>query len=131
MSATTRVNGSTVVNSSGTVIGNYKTGTIFSVSQQQAFIITVKNVSATAQDLQAEDADVVGEVDQAVEHIIREVQPLMYFVTSSSAGTISVIVDGHAVDAATLQARIRALGTVNSIDVSGTTVVLGSTLTVA
>ena len=119
MSATTRYNGS---------FGNYSTGTLRTVAQLKAFIITVKNVSASAQDLQAEDADSAGEVNQVVEGVIREVQPLMYFVTSSSAGTISVVVDGHAVDAATLQARIRAMATINSIDVSGTTVALATSL---
>jgi len=119
MSATTRYNGS---------YGNYSTGTLRTVAQFKAFIITVKNVSASAQDLQAEDADGAGEVNQVVEGLIREVQPLMYFVTSSGAGTISVVVDGHAVDAATLQARIRAMATVNSIDVSGTTVALATSL---
>ena len=119
MSATTRYNGS---------FGNYSTGTLRTVAQLKAFLITVKNVSAAAQDLTAEDADSAGEVDQVVESIIREVQPLVYFITSSSAGTMSVVVDGHAVDAATLQARIRAMGTVNSIDVSGTTVALATSV---
>ena len=119
MSATTRYNGS---------FGNYSTGTLRTVAQLKAFLITVKNVSASAQDLTAEDADSAGEVDQVVESIIREVQPLVYFITSSGAGTMSVVVDGHAVDAATLQARIRAMGTVNSIDVSGTTVALATSV---
>jgi hypothetical protein len=33
-----------------------------------------------------------------------------------------MIVDGHAVDATTLQLRLRALGTVDSIDLSSATV---------
>ena len=31
----------------------------------------------------------------------------MYFATDSSAGTVSIVVDGHAVDADILQARVR------------------------
>jgi hypothetical protein len=116
MSATTRYNGS---------YGNFSTGTLRSVYQQKAFVIDCGG------DLQAQDADAAGEVDQAVEAVIREVQPLMYFTPSASDGLIHVIVDGHAVDAATLQARIRAMGTVNSYDLSGATVTLGTSIVVS
>ncbi len=116
MSATTRYNGS---------YGNYSTGTLRSVYQLKAFLIDAGG------SLAAQDSDSAGEVDQAVEAVIREVQPLMYFVTDDTSGQIHVIVDGHAVDATTLQARIRAMGTVNSYDLSGATVTLGSSLTIA
>ena len=123
MSATTRVNGS----------GQYTTGTIRSVAQLKAFIITVKGTS-TAVDLQELDDG----VDELVEAVIREVQPVMYFATSSSAGTISVIVDGHAVDAASLQARLRKVvagvggdSTYGTEATNVTTVTAGATLTVA
>lgn len=116
MSATTRYNGS---------FGNYSTGTLRSVLQLKAFLIDAGG------DLQAQDADSAGEVDQAVEAIIREVQPLMYFTPSAGNGEISIIVDGHAVDADTLQARIRAMGTVNGYSLTGATVTLGTSLTVA
>ncbi len=122
MSATTRYNGD---------YGNFTSGTLYSVYQQKAFLITVKNVSASAQSLAAEDTDAAGEVDEAAALIIKEIQPLMYQVTDDTSGTIHVIVDGHAVDATTLQARIRAMGTVSGIDVSGTTVALGTSITVA
>lgn len=116
MSATTRFNGS---------FGNYSTGTLRTVAQLKAFVIDAGG------DLQAQDADAAGEVDQAVEAVIREVQPLMYSTPSASDGIIHVIVDGHAVDAAGLQLRIRALGTVNSYDLSGATVTLGTSIVVA
>jgi hypothetical protein len=116
MSATTRVNGS---------FGNYSTGTLRSVVQLKAFVIDAGG------DLQAQDADSAGEVDQAVEAVIRELQPLMYFVPTAGDGIIHVIVDGHAVDAATLQERIQALGTVNSYSLAGATVTLGTSITVA
>ena len=57
----------------------------------------------------------------------------MYLVTNSAAGTISIITDISA-NAADLQAKIRALGTAvgpNDIDVSGTTVADGTSVTVA
>jgi len=113
MSATTRVNGS---------FGNYAQGTLRTVAQLKAFII---DAGATLAD---QDADSAGEVDQALEAVIREVQPLMYY---SATDKIHIIVDGHAVDAATLQARIQALGTINSYDLSGATVTLGTSITVA
>ncbi len=93
MAEFTRVNG----------FGNYTTGTIRSVAQLKAFLITVKDDSNTAVDLQTLDDG----ADEMVEAVIREVQPLMYYLPSSSAGTIHVIVDGHAVDATTLQLRLR------------------------
>ena len=114
MSATTRVNG----------FGQYATGTLRSVVQLKAFVIDA------GADLQTEEDG----ADEAVEAIIREVQPLMYFVPSAGNGIIHVIVDGHAVDAATLQARIRALGATvgpNSYDATGATVTLGTSITVA
>ncbi len=115
MSATTRYNGS---------YGNYAQGTVRSVAQLKAFIIDAQAALTT------QDADAVGEVDQAMEALIREVQPLMYYSTGTD-GTVTVIVDGHAVDADTLQARIRAMGTVNSYSFASATVAAASSLTAA
>ena len=47
--------------------------------------------------------------------------PLMY-ISSGTAGKIAMVVDGHGVDAASMQVRLRALGTVDSIDLSSATV---------
>jgi len=82
---------------------NYVTGTLYSVAQLKGFKIVVKDNSNTAVDLQSLDDG----ADEMVETVIREVQPLMYFTVSDTSGTIYVIVDGHAVDAATLQTRVR------------------------
>jgi hypothetical protein len=111
MSATTRVNGS----------GQYTTGTLRSVVQLKAFVIDA------GADLQTEDDG----IDEAVEEVIREIQPLMYFVPSAGDGIIHVIVDGHAVDADTLQARIRALDTGAGYRFNAATVTLGTSITVA
>ena len=113
MSATTRYNGS---------YGNYAQGTVRSVAQLKAFVI---DAGATLAD---QDADSAGEVDQALEAIIREVQPLMYY---SATDKVHVIVDGHAVNATTLAARIAAMGTINGYDLSGATVTEASSLTIA
>ena len=115
MSATTRYNGS---------FGDYAQGTVYTVAQLKAFIIDAQAALTT------QDADAAGEVDQAMEALIREVQPLVYF-SAGTAQTVTVVVDGHAVDAASLQARIRALGTVNSFNFAAATCVAASSLTAA
>ena len=111
MSATTRVNGS----------GLFATGTLRSVVQLKAFLIDV------GADLQAQDDG----IDEAVENVIREVQPLMYFTPTASDGIIHVIVDGHAVDADTLQARIRNLDSGSGYRYNAATVTLGTSIVVA
>jgi hypothetical protein len=111
MSATTRVNGS----------GQYLTGSIVSVVQLKAFVIDV------GADLQAQDDG----IDEAVEQVIRELQPLMYFTPTAGDGIIHVIVDGHAVDADTLQARIRALDTGSGYRYNAATVALGTSFVVS
>jgi hypothetical protein len=116
MSTTTRYNGD---------FGFFQTGTLFSVAQLKAFVIDMGG------DLQAQDADAAGEVDQALTIAIREIQPLMYFAPSDTSGVVHVVVDGHAVDAASLQARIVGLGTVNGYSFAGATVTLGTSITVA
>ena len=111
MSATTRVNG----------FDQYTTGTLRTVAQLKAFVIDA------GADLQAQDDG----ADEAVELIIREVQPLMYFTPSASDGIIHVIVDGHAVDADTLQARIRNMDTGSGYRLNAATVTLGTSIVVA
>jgi len=63
-----------------------------------------------------------GGLGSTIEAMVREAQPLMY-VSTGTAGKIFCIVDGHSTTAADLQARIRALGTVDSIDLSSALVV--------
>ena len=100
--------------------GNYAQGTIYSVAQLKAFLINAQAVLTTEDD----------GADEAMEAIIREVQPLMYY-SAASAQTITVVVDGHAVNAATLQARIRNMGSAvgpNNFDLSSATVVAAAAL---
>ena len=98
----------------------------------------MKNAGTSAIDLRAED----DAVDEAVEQIIKELNPLMFFVTDSSAGTIHVIMDKSTSSAAELQVRIRRIGIdgggatttsigPNDIDISGTTVAAAASITVA
>lgn len=81
------------------------TGTLESVAQLKMFKITVKNDSDTAINLDDND----GAHGSLYDLILREVQPLMAWAPTGGGGVIHVVVDGHAVDAATLQARVRQL----------------------
>lgn len=122
MSTTLRVNGD---------FGSFTEGQLYSIAQLKAIVVTVLNGAAAAVDLSAQDSDAVGEVDQAVAIIVKEFQPLMYILQGAAHNEIHAIVDGHAIDMATLQNRIRHLGTINGADVSGSTVAIGSSITVA
>lgn len=117
MSEVTRVNGL-----------DCTVGTLYSLNAK-AFLVTVKNAAASARDLRAED----DAVDETVEMIVKELNPLMFLVTDSAAGTIHLVMDVNR-SAADLQARIRALGTTvgpNNVDVTGTTVADAASITVA
>ena len=110
MAAVTRVNG----------VGHAH-ATLYSTAQLKAFLI----------DLGA-DASGQGGIGGALEAAAQEIgSALLMFDSEGTAGQVSVIVDGHGVDAASLQARLRALGTVNSYDMSGATVTAGGQITVA
>lgn len=119
MASFTRVNGA----------GFTSVDILYSTSQLDAYLITVKDDSNTAIDLTATDGTVEGKVEQ----LVREISPLMYFVDDGSNGTVHVIVDNHHQDAASIQARVRnifgAAGTNGSLNDS--TVVLGGKITVA
>jgi len=69
-------------------------------------------------DLTAKDG-----VDGAVAQIVQEFSPLLYKSTGT-AGKIFAIVDGHAVDAATLTARLQNMGTVDGVDLSAEVVLV-------
>lgn len=96
---------------------------------QKFFAVVVKNLSGTGQDLAAE-----GAADEAVDLINQLITngstsynygaSIHALQVENTSGQISYILDGTdgGWTAATLQAAIRALGTVNSIDCSGTTV---------
>ena len=92
------------------------------------YLLTVQNASNANIDLRAED----DAVNEAVEAIIMELNPLGYFITNSNAGTIALIMDKNHDDHAELQARIRKIGKdsgatttsigPNDIDISGSDV---------
>jgi hypothetical protein len=100
------------------------------------FKITVKVAAGTAVDLRAED----DAVDETVEMIVKELNPLAYIAVNADTGLIYVIMDKAINSASELQARVRSIGKdsgatttsigPNDIDISGTTVELGTGFTV-
>ena len=115
MAAFTRVNG-----------GVGAPGALYSTVQTAGYVITCKASGGSAVNIQGSTG-----VDGVIESVIREVAPLMYDVKNANGGVVHVIVDGHAQSAAALQARLQALGTIDSIDISGTTVALATAMTLA
>ena len=125
MSATTRINGD---------FEKFTEGTLYSLVQLKVIKIEVKDAAGVAVSLANEDTDNVGEVDQAVAMIVKEIQPLMYVLQGAAHNEIHAVIDGHAIDAATLELRIQHLGTAigaGPVDVSGSVVTIGTTFTVA
>jgi hypothetical protein len=118
-------------------------GTVYSPGAK-AFKIIVKIANATVVDLRGED----DALDETVEQIIKEINPLIYMTTDGATGIMTVICDDSA-SAADLQHRIRQIGALtpavrtgdntftyavtavgpNAIDVSGTVVTTAVTLT--
>jgi hypothetical protein len=100
------------------------------------FKITVKVAAGTAVDLRAED----DAVEETVEQIVKELNPLAYFVVNADTGIIYVVMDKAINNAAELQVRVRRIGKdagatttsigPNDIDISGTVVELGTGFTV-
>jgi len=62
-----------------------------------------------------------GGVGSTIEAIAQEFAPLM-MKSAGTAGKILMVVDGHGQTAASMQVRLQALGTVDSIDLSSATV---------
>ena len=103
-----------------------------------AFKILVKIANGTAVDLRAED----DALDETVEQICKEINPLVYHTTNDNSGTLTVVCDTFE-GAADLQHRIRTIGGAwnrstgaysvsavgpNNIDTSGTLVTQAATL---
>ena len=79
MAGQTRVNGS----------GLSTAGNVFSNGHVFAFKILVKIANGTAVDLRAED----DALDETVEQICKEINPLIYHTTNDNSGTITVVCD--------------------------------------
>ena len=121
MAATTRVNGS----------GFYTGGTLVSTNQLKAIKIEIKDTSAAIDCSTLDDG-----IDELVEDVVRELQPLMYQLAGTgSTGIIHAIIDGHAVDADTLTARVKNVvigqGSYGTATTNLSVVTVGTSITVA
>jgi hypothetical protein len=106
--------------------GDNAVGTLESVAQLKAFVIdfdSTSNGDNTALDLRGVDAAHGSTYDL----ILRELQPLMAFAPDGATGVLHVIMDGHAVTAASIEARMEAINGVGT----DTTVTEGTSITVA
>jgi len=93
------------------------------------FKIQVKNAAASNRDLRDED----DAIDETVEFIVKELNPLAFFVVDANTGLIYIVMDKNAT-AGDIQTRVRNLGTAvgpNDIDVTGTVVTAATSLTLA
>jgi len=79
-------------------------GTIYPMNSK-LYLCTVKNTSNTAVDVSAEDDT----VDETVEQIVKEINPLAFFVANDNTGKIYLVMD-YNTSAADLQHRIRQIG---------------------
>jgi hypothetical protein len=121
MAGFTRTNGS----------GFYTGGTLVSINQLKAIKIEIKDTSAAIDCSTLDDG-----IDELVEDVVREVQPLMYQLAGTgSTGIIHAIIDGHAVDADTLTARVKNVvigqGSYGTATTNLSVVTVGTSITVA
>ena len=120
-------------------------GTLYGLNAK-VFKITVKNTSAAAVNIQAED----DAVNETVEQIVNELNPLAFFVVDANGGVMHIITD-VSTSATDLQHRIRQIGAAtpavrtgvstftyavtavgpNSVDISGTVVADPTSFTTA
>ena len=110
-------------------------GTLYSPNCT-VYLFTIKKGDTVAVDLRAED----DAVNETVEQVLKEFNPQAYFITDSTAGTMHMVLDKSQNNAAELQVQLRRIGdsvddgsTVgpNLIDISGSTVAAGTSITVA
>ena len=79
-------------------------GTIYPLNSK-LFQMVVRNTSGTAQNIQAQD----DAVDEVVEMIVKELNPLAFFVVNGNGGVVHLVTDVNQ-SADGLQHRIRQLG---------------------
>lgn len=110
-------------------------GTVYSPNCN-LYKLTVQDSANSNIDLRAED-DAVNEV---VEAIVKELNPLAYFTTNDNSGTMHLVLDISQNSASEIQTQVRRIGYIaddstkvgpNDIDISGSDVVAATSFTVA
>lgn len=113
---------------SGVAINTISVPENFNGKTPKFFCVAVKNLSGTARDLTAEYAaeEAIDLINQLITNGSSSYNygANILFLQTDSTGLLSYCLEGSdgGWSAATLQAAVRALATVNSIDCSGTTV---------
>jgi hypothetical protein len=117
-----------IARTSGVTIDTIATPQNFNGKTPKFFAVVVNSLSSNAQDLAAEYAaeDAIDLINQLITNGSSSYNygANILFAQYDATGLISYCLEGTAGGwtATTLQAAVRALGTVNSIDCSGTTV---------
>ena len=120
MASVTRVHGS-----------DSAVGTLYSPNAN-CFLITVKTAAPANVDLQTQDTyGGNAQIDGVLESIIKELNPKAWYAPADNSGQIHVVMDKNIDDATELRTRIRNMSPINSIVVTGTTVVAASSITIA
>ena len=117
-----------IARTNGVTINTIAVPENFNGKTPKFFAVVVKNLSGTAQDLSAEYAaeEAIDLINQLITNGSTSYNygANILFVQYDATGQINYCLEGTAGGwtNTTLQAAVRALGTVNSIDCSGTTV---------
>jgi len=135
--STTGYNGSFVVTSS-----TYNSGSgSFTVNLNVNSNNIMNSVSQNLTTVSSSGTITLGIIDGVIESIIKEINPLAYFIPNDSTGHIYVVMSGNIDSDSELQKRIRNIGLlssggltstgVNNTDISGTTVVVPTVMTLS
>ena len=109
-------------------------GTMYSPNCN-AYLFTIKKGDAVVVDLRTED----DAINETVEIILKEFNPLLYFIKNDASGTMHIILDKNQNNVADLQLRLRGISEsnddgstvgANNIDVSGSLVVAASSIAI-
>jgi len=117
-----------IARANGVTINTISTPENFNGKTPKFFLVTVKNASGDARDLSGEYAaeEAIDLINQLITNgsSTYNYGANILFLQYDATGALSYCLEGTAGGwtASTLQAAVRALGTVNSIDCSGTTV---------
>ena len=111
--------------------GTNAVGTLESVAQLKSFVIGFDSDSDGTDDAPIDLRAIDGSYGSFYDLVLRELQPLMAFAPDGATGVLHVIMDGHAVDAASIKARLIALSDGTTTVGTDTSVTLGTSITVA
>ena len=89
--------------------GNNVVGTLEKTAQINGFLISLDSASDGTDDAPVDLRAVDGAHGSTYDLILRELNPMMAHAINDNSGVMSVIMDGHHGDAASIKARLVAL----------------------